>query len=149
VDASRLNPRARGAEDYVSREAVRLRRLGGIAIQVRGIVGAANRLYDRPDVDPALEGAELQQLMSGLVALARSVLGESGAPVEVGDAAAARGLDVHLEEELRQAADRLVDRRGAVREALGSVTLLGRLDLVRTQLAEFADWEARSLDEEA
>lgn len=142
VDASRLNPRARGAEEYVSREAVRLRRLTGIAIQVRGIVGAANRFYDRPGIDPALSGAELHRLADDLVVLARCVLGEPGMPVSTTDDARASDLDRQLQEELRAAADGLVDRRGAVRDAFGSVTLLGRLDLVRIQLDEFAEWEA-------
>ncbi len=141
IDASRLNPRARGAEEYVSREAVRLRRLGGIAIQVRGIVGAANRMYDRHDLEPALASAELEVLVDRLVTLARCVLGEPGMPVAVVDPDRARSLDAELQAELRHAADDLVARRGAVSDALGSVTLLGRLDLVRTQLDEFRDWE--------
>jgi hypothetical protein len=35
----------------------------------------------------------------------------------------------------------LVDHHGGVGTVLGSVTLLGRLDLIRVQLVEFSDWE--------
>ena len=141
VEGVHLNMRARGLEETVHSHAMRLRRLGGIGVQVRGIVGAANRLYDRGEVAPRLSGRELGVLVDRLVALLECVLGSSGQPLGDCDGAAATRLDAALESELRQAAQLLVDQKDGVGGVLGSVSLVGRLDLVRIQLAEFRDGE--------
>lgn len=142
VEASRLNPRAKATEADVTREAIRLRRLGGIGLQVRGVVGEANRLYDRATIVPILDGEQLHELVDHLATLMECVLGGPGAPVGVVDPGEAARLAVALEAELRRVAESLVSSEGGVSEALGSVTLLGRLDLILKQLEEFAEWEA-------
>ncbi|MDQ5974631.1 MAG: hypothetical protein QG661_1840 [Actinomycetota bacterium] len=141
VEGAHLNLRARGLQDLVQAKAVQLRRLGGIGVQVRGIVGAANRLYDRPTVSPLLSGEEFGALVDRLVALMECVLGGPGQPVGGVDRGAASELDSALEAELRRAADSLVDTGGGLGGALGSVGLVGRLDLVRIQLLEYREWE--------
>ena len=107
----------------------------------RGIVGAANRLYDRPTVSPLLSGEEFGALVDRLVALMECVLGGPGQRVGGVDGGAASELDSALEAELRRAADSLVDTGGGLGGALGSVGLVGRLDLVRIQLLEYREWE--------
>lgn len=141
VEGAHLNLRARGVEDYIVGQAVRLRRLSGIGVQVRGVVGEANRLYDRAGPEPALATDRMREVVRGLTELMAAVLGAEGDPVGRGDRARTERLAQELEDDLRAAADALVDHHGGVGTVLGSVTLLGRLDLIRVQLVEFSDWE--------
>lgn len=142
VEGVHLNLRARGLDDIVHARAMRLRRLSGIAVQVRGIVGATNRLYDRAGVVPRLSGEELGLLVDRLVALMEGVLGARDEPLGGRDRQEALRLDAALEAELRTAADLLVDQKDGVGGVLGSVSLIGRLDLVRIQLGEFRDGDS-------
>ncbi len=140
VEGVHLNLRARGLEETVRSRAKQLRRLGGIGVQVRGIVGAANRLYDR--AEPArLSGEEFGRLVDRLVALMRAVLGESDDVLGSDSSERTAILNDELEAELRTAAELLIDQHVGVGEALGSVSLIGRLDLVRIQLNEFRERE--------
>lgn len=141
VEGVQFNLRGRGLEETVRRRAVQLRRLGGIGVQVRGIVGSANRIYDRADIVPRLDGEELGRLIDKLVALMHGVLGAPDEQVGGRDPALAVRLDASLEAELRRAAEMAVDHTTGVGGALASVSLIGRLDLVRIQLAEFRDEE--------
>jgi hypothetical protein len=147
VEGAHLNLRARGLRSSVLEYAVRLRRLGGIGVQVRGLVGAANRMYDRPDVEPVLTGEQLGELIGRVAALMECVLGGPGESVSGRDRDRARALDAELEEDLRRIADGLAEQRGHVGGVLGSVTLLGRLDLMRVQLVEFADGESEERED--
>ena len=145
VEGAHLNLRARGLRDSARGYAIRLRRVSGIGVQVRGLVGAANRLYDRADIESVLPGDRFEELVGRLSALMECVLGGPGEPVAGRDRARALALDAALEDDLRGTADGLVDQRRQVGAALGSVTLLGRLDLLRVQLMEFAGEEQPDL----
>jgi hypothetical protein len=142
VEASQLNMRAGRLSAELDGHATRLRRLGGIGVQVRGIVGAANRLYDRADVEPTLTAAEFDRLVEQVVDLMERVLG--GPEDRVGDTDRDGAVDAEraLAEQLRTTADDVATRRERVGEVLESLSLLGRLDHVRSQLAAFPAWQA-------
>ena len=145
AEASALNLRAGPVRDDLEDRALRLRRLSGIGVQVRGIVGAANRMYDRPGVVPGLPPEQLRGLLDELAHLMDVVLGTDRTPVggtPRGSGSAARDLDAALAARLRAAADDLASRHAQVGDVLASVSLLGRLDHVRQQLAEYPEWEA-------
>ena len=141
VEGSHLNMRAGGLGDELEGYAIRLRRLSGIGVQVRGVVGAANRLYDRPGVDPILTDQELRTLIDDELALVEAVLGGPGEPVRGVDRELAQSRDTALSERLRLTADALAGRREKVGDVLESVSMLGRLDHIRAQLAVFPGWE--------
>jgi hypothetical protein len=141
VEGAHLNMRARGLGDELDGYALRLRRLSGIGVQVRGVVGAANRLYDRQGIDPILTPGELRALIEAEVALLSVVLGPSGQPVRGTDRAEANARDSDLWERLRRTADELADRRENVGDVLEAVSMLGRLDHIRAQVAVFPGWE--------
>lgn len=98
VEGAHPNLRARGLQDLVQARAVQLRRLGGIGVQVRGIVGAANRLYDRPTVSPLLSGRSSGHWSTGS---SRSWSWRTGPAGRGVDGGAASELDSALEAELR------------------------------------------------
>ncbi len=137
VEGSHLNMRAGQLPDELEGLALRLRRLSGMGVQVRGIVGAANRLYDRDGIVPILTGQRFDILVDQLVELMELVLGGQGEPVRGTDALRAELLDAELEHCLRAIADDLAEERGGVGGVLSSVSLLGRLDHIRMQLADF------------
>jgi hypothetical protein len=142
VEGAQLNMRAGGVATDLEERALRLRRLSGIAVQVRGIVGAANRLYDREGLVPMLTGAELDRIVRDLGALMAAVLGAPGDAVGAGDPVLARDLDAALEARLHHTADEVVARRDRMGDVLASVSMLGRLDHVRGQLIDFPQWQA-------
>jgi hypothetical protein len=142
VEASQFNMRAGEVPAALEARAQRLRRLSGIGVQVRGIVGAANRLYDRPGLEPGLDADRFRQLVGQEVALMELVLGEGDTPVGGSDRAAASTLDRELADSLRRAVDDVVAHRDQVGDVLASVSMLGRLDHIRSQLAGFPEWEA-------
>ncbi|MBK9738542.1 MAG: hypothetical protein IPO93_03290 [Actinobacteria bacterium] len=138
VEGSHLNLRARGVQDGIEDMAARLRRLTGIGVQVRGIVGAANRLYDREGLPAILSGDDLRLLVAKEVTVMDVVLGGPGMPVRGTDAQLAEVLDLDLAAALRETADRVVkDKGGGVGSVLESVSLIERLDHVRAQLADY------------
>jgi uncharacterized membrane protein YccC len=141
VESSHLNLRARGVKDDVDSMAARLRRLTGVGIQVRGVVGAANRLYDRSGPPAILSGDELRALVAKLVALMDVVLGGPGMPVRGVNARQADVLDAELAADLRSMADRVAEEKGGVGAVLESVGLISRLDHIRVQLTSFPGWE--------
>lgn len=143
VEGSHLNLRARGVQDGIEDMAARLRRLTGIGVQVRGIVGAANRLYDREGLPAILSGDDLRLLVAKEVTVMDVVLGGPGMPVRGTDTQLAEVLDLDLAAALRETADRVVkDKGGGVGSVLESVSLIGRLDHVRAQLADYPGWDA-------
>jgi hypothetical protein len=137
VESSHLNMRAGQVSDEVQGLALRLRRLSGIGVQVRGIVGAANRLYDHEGVDPLLDGRMFGALVEVETALMEAVLGRPGTPVLAVDASRAAELDRELESRLRSTAEELATTSDGGGGMLPSVSLLGRLDHVRLQLSDF------------
>ena len=110
---------------------------------MRGIVGAANRLYDREGLPAILSGDDLRLLVAKEVTVMDVVLGGPGMPVRGTDAQLAEVLDLDLAAALRETADRVVkDKGGGVGSVLESVSLIGRLDHVRAQLADYPGWDA-------
>ena len=118
-------------------DALRLRRLGGMAVQIRGIAGAANLLYDR--AEPArLSADEFRRVVAALAELAASTLGETGEPVATADPATVQQLSDRLAVLIRNAADALTPQGEGPGSSLESVSILGRLDHVRQQMMVFA-----------
>jgi uncharacterized membrane protein YccC len=142
VEASQFNMRAGEVPAELEARALQLRRLSGIGVQVRGIVGAANRLYDRSDLTPSLDAHLFRGLVGQVVTLMELVLGTGDDPVGGSDRAAAATLDRELSESLRRTADDIGTHRGQVGDVLASVSMLGRLDHIRSQLAGFPEWQA-------
>ena len=134
VEATTFNMRARRVPADLEGRALRLRRLSGIGLQVRGLAGAANGLYDRADVEPTLSAGELTALLAELVALMRAVLGTDDAPVGVGPDADASTLSTRLERSVQALASTVSARHDRVGEMLESVSILGRVDHIRRQL---------------
>ena len=137
AEGSALNLRAGPVRDELEERALRLRRLSGIGVQVRGIVGAANRMYDRPTWSPGLGGDALRELVDLEVDLLVRVLGTGDTPVGATDRSDIDDLDAHLAARLRSAADDVATRHGQVSDVLASVALLGRLDHVRQQALDY------------
>lgn len=137
AEGSQLNLRAGRAPDELEARAIRLRRLSGIGVQVRGIVGAANRAYDRQGLDPSLDGATLGILVADLTRLMDMVLGEGRTAVGHTDRAAVESRSTALGDRLRATADEVAARHDQVGDVLASVSMLGRLDHVRAQLVDF------------
>jgi uncharacterized membrane protein YccC len=137
ADSARWNPRGRSVLPRLQSDALRLRRLGGIAVQIRGIAGAANLLYDR--AEPArLAADEFRRVVDALAELATSALGETGEPVATADPAAVQQLSDRLAVLIRNAADALTPQGEGSGGSLESVSILGRLDHVRQQMMVFA-----------
>lgn len=137
AESARWNPRGRSVLPRLRTDALRLRRLGGIAVQIRGIAGAANLLYDR-DEPARLAPGEFRHVVGGLAALATSALGETGEPVATADPQAVQQLSDRLAVLIRNAADALTPQGEGPGSALESVSILGRLDHVRQQMMVFA-----------
>jgi hypothetical protein len=141
VESAHWNVRGRGVKAGIENRATRLRRLSGIGIQVRGIVGAANRMYDRAGADPLLTADELRVLVDLERDLMGVVLGPPGDPVRGTDRAAAQRLDGDLARLLIDTAERIDIEPGRDRGLLAAISLIGRLDHIRGQLADFPGWE--------
>ena len=123
LESARLNVRARGAEhdlDMLERE---LRWLTRIAIQGRSLAGAVDRLYDRPGVAAALPPHLLAPLLADLADLVDTVM-RDGVDEE------AHALSDSMTEDVRAAVE-LTAGSGDVVEALGSLSLLGRVEQLR------------------
>jgi uncharacterized membrane protein YccC len=134
VEMVAFNPRGRSARDVIDDDALRLRRLASIGVHVRGLAGAINRDYDRPDLQPALRKNTLADLLDELAGLGRLALGSPGMPVRSESTevpAAAEALDSRL----RALADEMaVQGTGHVLE---SVSLAGRIAYVGAQMEAF------------
>lgn len=136
-EATALNLRAGRVPTDLMGRALRLRRLSGIGVQVRALVGAANGLYDRADVEPTLAAGEFEVLVAQLVGLMRTVLGTGETEVGCGQRADAELLSDRLDEAVQSAAAIISGRRELVGEMLESVSVLGRIDHIRRQLDGF------------
>ena len=140
VESTRWNLRARGLDAGFEDLALRLRRLTGIGIQVRGIVGATNHMYDQAASDPLLSADDLRELIATELELMAVVLGRPGSPVAGTDRDAADRLDAQFRQQMRALTDRIVDmRRDGTLEA---VSLIGRFDHIRVQLGDYPSWQA-------
>lgn len=137
AEAAHLNIRGRVAAKRIDEDAERLRRLTGLGIQVRGLVGEANRLYDR-EAEPPLVPDDVRALVPLVVDLLSATCGAPGTVVGPGDRVAIDAADARLRAALDEAATRI---DGAAVGGLASVTMIGRLDLIRVQLLGFVEDE--------
>ena len=145
ANSTAFNPRGGTAKAGLSRDAIRFRRLSAIGLQIRGVTGAANALYDR-DVEPWLTPTQFATLVNDLTSLARLCLGSPGTPVCCTDIAAARLAADSLAEAINRRADELVAVHAkTVTEgqggALESIGMLARLDYIRGQLLALASMD--------
>lgn len=136
-EESMLNPRARDARAEVQYCALRVRRLGSIALQVRGLAGSANLLYDRADLVPTLRAEELSGLCAELADTIRACLGVGDDPVGSSDPGQATVHLERLEARVQHLAHAVSERHEQVGDMLESVSILGRVDHLRRQLALF------------
>lgn len=120
VESLRFHPRAR-------REAIRLEEIGSqvswltsLAIQVRALSGASDRMYDHGGDPPALSAAVTRELMDSCADLIGAV--------DRGDAHAYADSDA-IRARIHQALDTIAEGV-AVTDVLQSLSLLGRLDFL-------------------
>lgn len=141
AEATHLNIRGRHARAQLPEFAISVQRLSNIALQIRGVSGLANALYDR-NIDPALTeaafGTFLEQLADTLEAAAGT-----------GDIVLS-GVAGHLDDQafadaLRTAATNVVEAHGGAGSVLESVSLIGRLDFTRQQIQGYAQGSAVDL----
>lgn len=127
IESVRFNPRARGVGtdlDLLDQRALWLRR---VAIQARGLAGAVDRLYDRAGLAPALPAEALAPLLRDLARLL-AVVDRDGVDED------AHALDTHLAQQLTAAVAAATAHHAAV-DALGSLSILGRIDHLRAMVA--------------
>jgi hypothetical protein len=145
AESSFWNPRGRAVAAELDEDARRLRRLGGIGVQVRGISGAANLLFDRGVVQP-LTPERFGELIDQVVRMARLTLGDDGAPVTpAGEQVIERESD-ELTLSLDAAARHVMVHAGDVQAVIDAIALLGRIDHIRRQLLIYATWTDDSVD---
>ncbi len=137
--AAALNLRAGTVPAALAARALRLRRLSGVGLQVRGLVGVANSLYDRADVEPTLSASTFAALVDDLGRLMRAALGDPDSDREVGpaDATAVDAASERLGAAIQAAAVEVSRRQDQVGQMLDSVSILGRIEQLRRQLAAF------------
>lgn len=130
-----FNPRGRAVRAQLDDDALRLRRLSGMGMQVRGIAGAINKQYDRASITPALRPAELSTLLQQMADLGRIALGSPGAPVRTESVEQDLAAAQILEDRLRGVADSITHSTPG--DVLESVSLLGRMEYVVDQMRGF------------
>lgn len=137
VEGTHLNFRGRGVAERLESDALRLQRLAGIAVQARGLGGAANRLYDRTDVTPALPAADFSRLLEDLVSLMRVALGTGSDVVGSGEPDEVFTASTELERSLSIWASRIAGDGSGAADVLASISILGRIDHLRWQLVDY------------
>lgn len=136
-EGTHLNFRGRRVVDRLEGDAWRLHRLASIAVQARGLGGAANRLYDRADITPGLSPAQFSDLLGQLIDLMRMALGTGQEPVGGGDPMQVIGQARALEAALLSCATDIAVEDRASTDGLASLSILGRIDHLRWQLIEY------------
>mgnify|MGYP006280132429 CR=1 FL=1 len=145
ANSTAFNPRAGAARANLGRDAIRLRRLSAVGLQIRGVTGAANSLYDR-DLNPWLTPPQFARLVNDLAQLARICLGTESKPVHCSDIAAANNASEALTQSIHRFADELVAVHAQTVQAgqggaLESIGMLARLDYIRGQLLALASMD--------
>lgn len=140
AESAQFNPRGGKIRARLDLDAQRLGGLANIGLQVRGISGSANLLYDR-ERSPRLLADDLREATRLTCAMARIALGNAGEPVASMAPNQLDDADRALRARLRDIADATVQNAGQVSDALGSIGLLGRLDHIRQQLVIFGSAE--------
>ena len=138
-ESTHANMRAGQVRSQLPVLALTVRRLMGFAIQVRGLAGACDALYDRRE-PPALSVAALQALIADLSVLVDNTMGAEGAPIIL----AGQTPDVDTKpfaQRIRMLASDVVAEHGDVASTLESVALLGRFDYLRAQVSAYGSGE--------
>ena len=134
-ESTRVNLRAGNIRTQLPQLALSLRRLLGFAIQVRGLAGAADALYDRR-LPVALTPEHLNELINSLLEQAGTVMGAPGEPIVLaGDVGALDSSD--LAGMIRDTASNIVTEFGTVSSVLESIAMLGRFDYLRSQVQAY------------
>jgi len=136
-EAATLNLRAGREPADLTGRAVRLRRLSGLGLQVRGLVSAANGLYDREGIEPTLTASEFAGLGEQLVDLMHCVLGGGAVEVGAGERVDAEQMSDRLALAVQSVAATVSARQDEVGQMLASVSILGRIEQLRHQLDAF------------
>lgn len=145
AESSFWNPRGREVAARLDEDARRLRRLGGIGVQVRGIAGAANLLFDR-GVTQALTPERFGELIDQTVRMARVTLGDDGMPLTQASQESVERESAELSAALDAAARHVMVHAGDVQAVIDAIALLGRIDHIRRQLLIYGTWTDDSLD---
>jgi hypothetical protein len=145
AESSFWNPRGRKVSAGLEEDARRLRRLGGIGVQVRGIAGAANLLFDRGVVQP-LTPERFGELIDQTVRMARVTLGEEGISLTQAGHESVERESVELTAALDTAARHVMVHAGDVQAVIDAIALLGRIDHIRRQLLIYSTWTDDSSD---
>jgi uncharacterized membrane protein YccC len=122
-ESVRLNPRARAIGSDLDHLDAQLLWLTRIAIQTRSFAGAVDRVYDRAGEAPALPRTMLATLLTDLASLVDLVMRDG-----IDDDAHA--LSDGMSDDVRLAVE-VTSGSGDIVEALGSLSLLGRLEQLR------------------
>ncbi len=134
-EGTHANLRAGNIRSQLPQLALSLRRLLGFAIQVRGLAGATDALYDRR-LPAALTPDQLNELIRELLVQAESVMGPKGAPIVLaGDAGAVDSTEFATT--IRGMATNVVAEFGDVSSVLESTAILGRFDYLRAQVQSY------------
>lgn len=145
AESSFWNPRGREVAARLDEDARRLRRLGGIGVQVRGIAGAANLLFDRGVTQP-LTPERFGELIDQTVTMARVTLGADGTPLGQAGQESVERESQRLTAALDAAARHVMVHADDVQAVIDAIALLGRIDHIRRQLLIFGTWTDDSLD---
>jgi hypothetical protein len=137
AEGTHLNFRGRGVAGRLESDALRLQRLASIAVQARGLGGAANRLYDRAEITPSLPSGDFAVLLFALVDLMRAALGSDNDSVGSGDSQVVLTMSADLEEALTVWATRIAGEGRVATDGLASISMLGRIDHLRWQLIDY------------
>jgi uncharacterized membrane protein YccC len=127
ADAVRFNVRSRNRQDDLDALERDLRWLSGITIQIRGLAGALDRLYDRATFEPALAPERLRTLLGEVATLLESAAALGSLHV--------RDDGARVREDLREALDEIAQGADGVGEVLESVSILGRIDQLTAAIA--------------
>jgi len=137
--STHVNVRAGGIRAQVPQLALSLRRLLGFAVQVRGLAGAADALYNRR-LPAALTPAQLHELVDSLLTQASVAMGAQGQPIVLaGDAGPIESAVVGTK--IRGLASNVVSEFGDVSTVLESIALLGRFDYLLKQVQAYGTGE--------
>ena len=130
ASSAMLNPRGRIARDGLAADVERLRALMSFALQVRGLAGAANRLYDR-SIHAALPVEDFRSLLEQLGSLATLVFA-----TDQDEPTRAKTLDLaaDLAAATRACAQRVLAQHAQVSEVMESLGVLTRIDYLQQQL---------------
>ena len=138
-EGTHVNLRARNIRSQIPQLALSLRRLLAFAIQVRGLAGATDALYNRR-LPAALTPEQLRELIDALLAQASLTMGPKGAPIILaGDAGAFTSTD--FAGTIREMASSVVAEYGDVSTVLESTAILGRFDYLRAQVQAYGTGE--------